>query len=188
MVDERGGDLDPLIRDDDARRRYLVRLNQRRQGDPPLVGDTGLDVEGVELEVETRHLRQGRRSVRAHVTPKPAGPGEQEKVPVVGIVIRVVMGDEDVGEVSEIDSGGDELPGNAIAAVNDVSAVVDEDDLGRRRTIGFRSRTAGGSEQDQPAPLLRSRRLARQKPYGAAQELPSCWKHPLPAHRGHYST
>ena len=78
-----------------------------------------------------RHLRERRRSPRVDPRLQLIAPREQQQVAVVGVVIGMMVRDEDVAQRAE-DAGQHHLPGDAVAAVDDVAAIADDDDLRRR--------------------------------------------------------
>ena len=103
----------------------------------------------VHLEEQPRHARQRRRPPRVHRRREMVAPREQQQVAVVRVVIGVVVRDEDVAQRAE-DAGDHHLAGDAVAAVDHVAAVADDDDLRGARARLLGRRPARGAEQDQP--------------------------------------
>ncbi len=68
------------------------------------------------------------------------------------------MRDEDVADRPERDVRCDQLPGDAIAAIDDVGRLVHENDLRGRKAGRPRPRTAGRAEKDQTRPTIRRHR------------------------------
>ena len=99
------------------------------------------------LEEQLGDPRQRRRSPRIHRRLERIPPRQQEEIAVVRVVIRVVMGDEDVAERAE-DTGRHHLPRDAVAAIDHIPAIADHDDLRRARSARLRCRSARGAEQD----------------------------------------
>jgi hypothetical protein len=129
MPDQRSGHLDVLVLEHEARRGQLVDWNQRRQRNPPFVGDARVDVGGIHLEEQARHLLERRRPPGVDARAQPRGPREPHQIAVVGRVIRVLVGQEDVAQGGQRNAGERELPGDAVAAVDHVGGAVDQDDL-----------------------------------------------------------
>jgi len=62
----------------------------------------------------------------------------------------MMMGDKHRSDAVEAEPGKDELAGDAIAAIDDIGRVADDDRGRRGRAIGLRRGAAGRAEQDQP--------------------------------------
>jgi hypothetical protein len=127
----------------------LVDLNQRSEWWPSFVGDARPDVKRVHLEEQRRHLLERWWAPRVDTRPESARPREPDQVAVVRVVIGVMVGDEDVAQLRQGHAGQDQLPGDTVAAVDDVRCVVDEDHLRRLRAGLSRSRAAARAEEDQ---------------------------------------
>ena len=78
-----------------------VDLNHLSWHRPTLVLDAKPDVPVHVLKIRLGDLLQRRRTVGGHRPPQAAGPGPQQQRAVVGVVIGVVMGDEDGPEVDD---------------------------------------------------------------------------------------
>ena len=99
MIDERGRDLQVLVLQDQAALASARgRWTSGHERHPALVGDAGLDVVGVHLEEEPRHLLERRRPPGVDPRPQARGPGQPDQVAVVGVVVRMVVGEEDVAQ------------------------------------------------------------------------------------------
>ena len=107
----------------------------------------------------SRDLLERRRSPGVHARPQSGCPRQQDQVAVVGVVVRVMVGDEDVPQLLER-PGDHELPGNPVAAVDDVRRTVDDDHL-RRRSWPSWPWSAAGAKQDQPCLIALSLTPAR---------------------------
>src|SRR5207253_3966404 len=83
-------------------------------------------------------------------------PRQPDQVAVVGVVIRVVVRDEDMAQRRERHSGQGQLPGNAIAAIDHVRDVLADDHLRRGSPRLLWPRSSCSPEEDEP----RDRRLS----------------------------
>jgi hypothetical protein len=152
MVGERRRDRHHVVLHHHAPFRELVDLDQRRQRDAPFVRAARLDVKGVHLEEEPGHPLERRGTPGVDARAQPGSPGEPDQVAVVGVVVRVVVGQEHVAQPVEGDTGQDELARDAVAAVDHVGRVVDQDDLGSRGARSAGARPAPRAQQDQASP------------------------------------
>src|SRR5262245_34967230 len=171
-----GRHLHAIVLEDFAALRDLVRTHERRERRPALVGDARLDVERVGLEQQARHPLERRRAVRVHRR-EPRGPAEQPQRTVAGVVIRVLVRDEDRAELADRQLRERQLSRDAVPAVDEINAIADDDRLRGRRTTRLRRRTAGGPEQDQSSPWpSRSRRLRPRERRRAEKRRACCQK------------
>src|SRR5882757_4537277 len=74
----------------------LVHVNQRYERDPALVGYTSIDVIRIHLKKELSHPLKWRRPPGIDACAQSRLPSQQQQVAVVCVVIRMMMGDEDV--------------------------------------------------------------------------------------------
>ena len=132
MIDERRRHLHIIVLHDETAGAELVRMNERRQRFAALIGDAGVDVEGVEIEEQLRHLRQRRRPPGVDTRLQSRGPRQQQQVAIVSVVIRVLVRYEDVTQAGGRHTGRHQLTRNAVSAVHDVRRAIDDDHLSRR--------------------------------------------------------
>ena len=159
VIVERSGDADAVVLEDFSGGGDLVRPHQGRERRPALVPHAQIDIEPVCVEQLLRHVGQRRRAVDVHGARQPAGPAKKKQWSIPGVVIRVLVRDEDGAQVTQRQLRERKLPCDAIAAVDQVDAVADNDGLCGRGGFRLRSRTAGGAEKHQPCPrpaLLRA--------------------------------
>jgi hypothetical protein len=71
-------------------------VNQRYEGDPALVGYTGIDVIRIHLKKELSHLLEWRRPPAIDARAQSRRPSQQQQIAVVCVVIRMMMRNEDV--------------------------------------------------------------------------------------------
>jgi hypothetical protein len=145
----RARDGHQVVFHDRAAPRDLVRMDERRQRRAALVAHAHGDVGRAHVEKLLRHARQRRRSPRIHRRRQPVAPREQQQVAVVGVVIRMMVRDEDVPERPE-HARDRHLTRDAVAAVDHVAAIADDDDLGWTGACGLWCRPACRAEQDEP--------------------------------------
>jgi hypothetical protein len=74
----------------------LVNVHERGKGRPAFVCDAHVDVGRVHLEEQFRHPCERRRSPRVDTRLQSGRPCELDQIAVVGGVIRMLVGDEDV--------------------------------------------------------------------------------------------
>ena len=134
MIDECSGDLHVVVRHHDATIANLVWVNQRHERRPAFVCNPRIDIVGVHLEEQLRHLLERRWSPRVDSGVQAGGPRQPDQIAVVSVMVGMLMGQEDVPQRIEGHAGKGQLPGDAVAAVDDVRDAVDDDDLGGRRT------------------------------------------------------
>ena len=125
----------------------LVGAGEGRKGRPGFIRHPDFDVARVQLEEEIRHLRKRGRAVEVDRSLQGA-PGEEQQVSEVGIVVRVVMGDEGGAKPGEREVGRNHLPGDAVAAVDEVDVLARDDGLRGSRAIFLRTRTASRSQKE----------------------------------------
>jgi hypothetical protein len=135
-----------------------MRVDERNEWHPSLVGDAGVDVVCVHLEEQTRHLRKRRRTPRIDATPQTGRPCNQQQVAVVGVVIRMVVSEEDMAKSGQSHSGLIQLCRNSVTAINDIRHVVDQNDLRRGMPAPSRPWSTASPQQDESR-LRRWRRL-----------------------------
>jgi hypothetical protein len=96
-------------------------------------------------------LAASRRTPAIDASFQAGSPREQQQVAVVGVVIGMLVRQQDVAQLREANACRDELARDAVAAIDNVSDVVDHDHL-RRGRVGFaRPRAAARAQQDQSA-------------------------------------
>ena len=131
MAHQCGGHLDVLVLEHEARRGQLVDVNQRRQRIRPS--------SAMRVSMSAAFISKNRRvifssgggpQVSTRVA-QPRRPREPHQVAVVGRVIRVLVGQEDMAEGRQRNAGERELPRDSVAAVDHVGRAVDQDDLRR---------------------------------------------------------
>jgi hypothetical protein len=146
MVDERGRYPHLTVVQYDARAVEIVDAEQRRQRHAPFVGDSRFDVCRVERKKLRCHPGQRRRPPAIDRRLEAGRPGQEEQVAIVRVVIRVMMRDEDVADRSQRHIRRDQLPRDAVPAIDDVRRVVDaaRTESGTRAVAG-RLRCPGGS-------------------------------------------
>src|SRR5438874_342255 len=127
-------------------------MMQRNKWDTALVRDPRVDVIRVHLEEKTRHLLERRWSPSVEPRAQAGRPGKQDEVAIVGVVIRMMVRNEDVPELGQGHSGEDELARHAIAAVDDIRRVIGNDYLSRGRARLPRPWSAARPEEDQASP------------------------------------
>jgi len=155
---------DLIVFHDGAAFLQLVRVHQRPERRAPFVGDPDVDVRRAHLEEEVRHAGERRRPPRVDLGSQARRPCEQHEGAEVGVVIGMMMRDEEMADSCEVDAGEHHLPRDAVAAIDHVRGAVDDDDRRRRRAPALGRGTAGGAEQDDARParrLLRRCRLRR---------------------------
>lgn len=152
MVVDRSCHPDAIVAEDFAGRRDLVRPDERRERCAALVRNPRLDVEGVRLEQQPRHLLERGRPVHVHGR-QPRRPSEQPQRSVPGVVVRMLMRDEDRAKLADRQLRERELPRDAVSAVDQVDAIVDDDGLRRRGAAGLRRWPPRCAEQDQTRSL-----------------------------------
>ena len=79
----------------------------------------------------------------------PAVQANNSRLPVVGVMVRVVMSDEDVPDGRERHTRQHELTRDSVAAIHNVRRIIGNDDLSRRRSGRTWPRPTGGSKEDQ---------------------------------------
>ena len=145
------------------------------------VVDPGGDVEIIEREELPSHARERGRTPRVHRRAETRGPRQQQQVAVIGVVVGVVVGEEDVPEGRQRHAGADELPRHTVAAVHHVRRPARQDDLGRGRVVPLGPGAPGGTQQDEPravGPPESHRRQPRcGQPGHAAEERPASQPH-----------
>src|SRR6266478_4473103 len=158
----RSGHFQVLVLHDWTCLDQLVYVNERDERAPALVGDARLDVGGIHLEEEPGHLLERRRPPRVDARAQPGRPCQPDEIAVVGIVIRVVVRDENVSQVRQRNTGEHQLARDAIAAIDHVRTVVRDDDLSGRRADLSRPGATTRAEQDEPGLAVLPFRAARQ--------------------------
>ncbi len=149
MLDESAGHGHVVVFQDHAGFAQFVRTDQGHEGWPAFVRDAGIDVVGVHFEEQPGHAVERGRAPGIDVVLQAGGPGEKQQVAVIGIVVGVLVGEEDVTDGGEGQAGLRVLAGDAVAAIDDIGDVVDEDDLRGGGAGGSRARSAGGAEEDE---------------------------------------
>src|SRR4029077_5078578 len=96
MVYERSGGRYVLVPHDFAVLVQLVDMNQRNERHPPLIGDTRLDVRRVHFEEQPGHLLERWGDPRVDSRSFYGGPSQPEQVAVIGVMVRVMVREEDV--------------------------------------------------------------------------------------------
>src|SRR5262245_56465171 len=99
---------------------YLVCAYERRKRRAALVATPRLDVVSLHFEEQAAHARERGRPVTIDGLRKPGGPAEQEKVAEVGVVIRVLVRDEESPQCGKRQPGAHILARRAIAAVHKI--------------------------------------------------------------------
>ena len=118
-------------------------------------------------EEQPGHLRERWRSPSIDTRMQPGTPREPNEIPVIGIVVRMVVRQENVAECGQRHSGERELARDTVATVDDVDGIIRDDDLcGRRASLAWPGTTAR-TKKDQPG-------LHALPCLGAAQRLASC--------------
>ena len=98
MIDERGGDRDVPVRRHRAALAKLVDVHERCKLCPAFSGDADVKAGRIHLEEELRHPCERRRSPGIDARVQTGRPREQDQVAVVGGVVRMLMGDEDMAQ------------------------------------------------------------------------------------------
>ena len=120
------------------------------QGRAAFVGDPGLDVERYASSSNRVIFSSGGGPVRIDGR-QPGGPAEEEQRPVSGVVVGVLMRDENRAQIAERQLCERHLARHSVAAVHEVDSVADNDRLRRRGADDFRRRTTGGTKENQPS-------------------------------------
>ncbi|GCC48834.1 hypothetical protein chiPu_0033188, partial [Chiloscyllium punctatum] len=98
-------------------------------------------------------------------------PGVVEQIAVFEIVVGMVMADEDVFHRGNRHAGGDQLPADAHAAINDKGGVVDDEQIGWIGSADADARaTLGAEEHDPGAWFCILRAHDRRREHGGAAE------------------
>jgi hypothetical protein len=149
MLHARTGDLQVVVLHHGAGSCELVRVHERHERLASFVGDANVHVGRAHLEEEPRDPLDRRWSVRIDAMTHAARPREQQQVAVVGIVIGVMMRDEDIAQCAERKTGEHELPRHAVGAVDHVEISAGDDHLRGGHAADARPRSAAGAEQDE---------------------------------------
>src|SRR5215469_5546547 len=136
MENWRSRHTDVFIMQYQSRCRDFMCVYQRSERYPAFVRDTRPDIDVTHREELARHPLEQRRSPCVHTSFQTRSPGEQQQIPVIGIVIGVLMRHENVTQPGKRHTCEDELTSHAITAVHDIRYVIDNNDLSRGR-CGF---------------------------------------------------
>src|SRR5262245_12666377 len=195
MVHEGRRDGQVLVSHEWAPVAELVNVDQWHQRHPVLVDDPDVDVSRVHFEEQPGHLLERWRSPSIDTGKPPRAPRKPNEVPVVGIVVRMMVREENVPESGHRHSSKRELARDAVAAIDDIRRVVRHDDLcGGRTTLAWPG-PAARTKKDQSGPhALRSLGAAQRRDHqrrtpavsGAGERMragrpPQCHvRHPVP--------
>src|ERR687891_119283 len=111
------GDAHAIVLEDRTALRHFVRPDERRQRGPALVFHSQLDVEFVGVEERPRHRGERRRTVGVDRRGEPGRPAEEEQRAIAGVVVGMLMSEEDGAELSYRQPGESQLPRGYLAAV-----------------------------------------------------------------------
>ena len=95
-MDERRRDTTILVLHHEASTAQVVSVYQRPEWQASLVGRARLDIGRVHLEDLIGHARERWRAPTVHASLQPGSPREHDQISIVGVVIGVMVGDEDV--------------------------------------------------------------------------------------------
>src|SRR5689334_2850727 len=118
---------------------------------------------GLEVAQETlQHRFSARWPIDVHWRCAAGSPLQSHQRSPIGIVVVVVMGNENVIDASVIEVSEHELTHNSVASIDQVHAVPHNHGIGRLRTLCARyGPTLGSQDNDPSRSRLRSRRRAR---------------------------
>ena len=100
------------------------------------------------LQEETRHFLEGRWTIGVYRRAKAGDPREHHQVAVVRVVIGMLMCDEDGTYRRQRNPRHCELPAHAVAAVDYIGSIADDDRLRRGGSEALWRRTPARAEQD----------------------------------------
>lgn len=152
MVDKRCPDRHLVIAHDQTTFAELMDMNQRHEWHAAFVGDPRTNVVGIHFKEQPGHLRERRRPPRVDPCAEPGGPCKPDQIPVISVVIRVVVRQEDVAQRRQWHIGENKLTSHTVAAVDHIRGVVFDNDLGRCRTRLARPWSTTRPEEDQSRP------------------------------------
>ncbi len=126
MLDQRAADLDRAVVHHRLRLVELGHIDRphRRMTDV-VEPDVDVGLQGLEIAVHDRLGR--RRSVDAERPRETGVPREVGQRAELDVMVRMVVGDEDVADVLQLQATADELFARAVAAVDHVDPVADDD-------------------------------------------------------------
>ena len=116
---------------------------------PSVVCHPGVDVVHVHLEEQLRHLLERRWSPRVHPRRQASRPREPNQISVVGVVVRMLMRQEDMTQTGQRHTRECQLACDSVPAIDHVCDGVADDDLSGRRARGPRPRAATRAEKNQ---------------------------------------
>lgn len=125
MVHQRGGHGDLIVCQHSARLVELVHMNACFERRPAFLTDACLDVDGIHLYKCIHHPGDAGWAVEMHCRVQATGPGQPHHVEQIGVVVRVVMGQEDIAQHRQADAGLGQLLRHAVAAIDEIRLPVD---------------------------------------------------------------
>jgi hypothetical protein len=94
------------------------------QGRSPFVRDPDIDIIGIQIKEGFRYLLKGRGSVSIDSSFEPGYPCIVRKVSIFEIMVRMVMGDENVFQSRKVNTSKNQLPADTSSTINDVRNVI----------------------------------------------------------------
>jgi hypothetical protein len=94
----RSGDLHVLIVHHCAGFFYFMRVDERRERGMSFIRDVRIDISSAHLQEQTRYLLEGRWSPCIESRVASHNPRQRYQIAVVGVVIRVMVCDENVSQ------------------------------------------------------------------------------------------
>jgi hypothetical protein len=149
MIHQRRGDPDLGVLVEHAGCGDLMGPEQGSDWYPPLIAGAEFDVHRIQCQVLLGHPPEWRRTPAIDRRLEARGPGQQQEIAVVGVVVGMMMGHQHVAERSERYVGQGELPGHAVATVDHIGRVIDDDGLRRCGPRLSWTGTAGRAEKDE---------------------------------------
>src|SRR6476660_6128866 len=101
MVDQSGGHLYIFVLHHQPALLEFMSMYEWTERRPSLVLDPRANVVAVHLEEQLRHPHERRRSPGVNPRREPRGPREPEQVAVVGVVVGMLVSDEDVSQLEQ---------------------------------------------------------------------------------------
>ena len=184
VLDRRHLDIGVLVDHPGAGVVPKEHLGQRQRAAAVVDPDLGADAEILDRGLD--QILGSRRTIDIDRLGPVLAPRCRHQVPKARGMVVVMMGDENRPDVADVDAGLDQPTGDAVAGIDHVKRSVDDQQIGRLRSVGSRRRTAHRSERDQTgscfrrsriasAPCFRARGETRLTPSSAANSSDDCF-------------
>src|SRR5690348_13620 len=143
MIDERTRQGNVGIFHDDPARSPFVRMHKRSERRATFVLNASCDIKSVHLEEQLGHLSERRWAPCIHTMLESGGPSQQEKVSIVRVMVRMVVGNEYMTDCIQRDAGPHKLDRNSVSAIHHIGDAVDQNHLRWGRPARSGPRSAG---------------------------------------------